>query len=85
MWRDSIVEKIRRNRQVYAAKFHHDVKEQCLSTWYIYTYRFGDMRRVAGMLARNLLCGRKCVSITISDHIRSTFCRCQDRAAVAAL
>ncbi len=29
MWRDSIVEKIRRNRQVYAARFHHDIKAIC--------------------------------------------------------
>lgn len=26
MWRDSIVEEIRRNRQVHAARFHHDIK-----------------------------------------------------------
>ncbi len=29
MWRDSIVEEIRRNRQVYAARFHHDIKAIC--------------------------------------------------------
>ena len=29
MWRDTIVEEIRRNRQVYAAKFHHDIKAIC--------------------------------------------------------
>ncbi len=29
MWHDSIVEEVRRNRQVYAAKFHHDIKELC--------------------------------------------------------
>ena len=29
MWRDSIVEEVRRNRQVYAAKFHHDIKAIC--------------------------------------------------------
>lgn len=29
MWHDSIVEEIRRKRQVYAAKFHHDIKAIC--------------------------------------------------------
>lgn len=29
MWRDSIVEKIRRNRQVYTARFQHDIKAIC--------------------------------------------------------
>lgn len=29
MWHDSIVEEVRRNRQVYAAKFHHDIKALC--------------------------------------------------------
>ena len=29
MWRDSIVEEIRRNRQVYAARFQHDIKAIC--------------------------------------------------------
>ncbi len=29
MWRDPIVEEIRRNRQVYAAKFQHDIKAIC--------------------------------------------------------
>lgn len=29
MWRDSIVEEIRRNRQVYAARCHHDIKAIC--------------------------------------------------------
>ena len=29
MWRDSIVEKVRLNRQVYAARFHHDIKAIC--------------------------------------------------------
>ena len=29
MWRDPIVEEIRRNRQVYAARFHHDIKAIC--------------------------------------------------------
>ena len=29
MWRDSIVKEIRRNRQVYAARFQHDIKAIC--------------------------------------------------------
>ena len=29
MWHDSIVKEVRRNRQVYAAKFHHDIKAIC--------------------------------------------------------
>ena len=29
MWHDSIVKEVRRNRQVYAAKFHHDIKALC--------------------------------------------------------
>ena len=29
MWRDPIVEEIRRNRQMYAAGFHHDIKAIC--------------------------------------------------------
>ena len=29
MWRDPIVEEIRRNRQVYAARFQHDIKAIC--------------------------------------------------------
>ncbi len=29
MWRDPIVEEIRRNRQVYAARFQHDIKTIC--------------------------------------------------------
>ncbi len=29
MWRDPIVEEIRRNRQVYAARFQHDLKAIC--------------------------------------------------------
>ncbi len=29
MWHDSIVKEVRRNRQVYAAKFHHDIKSIC--------------------------------------------------------
>ena len=26
MWRDTIIEEVRRNRQVYATRFHHDIK-----------------------------------------------------------
>ena len=29
MWHDSIVEEVRRNRQVYVAKFYHDIKALC--------------------------------------------------------
>ena len=29
MWHDSIVEEVRCNRQVYAARFHHDIKVIC--------------------------------------------------------
>ena len=29
MWHDSIVEEVRCNRQVYAARFHHDIKAIC--------------------------------------------------------
>ncbi len=29
MWRDPIVEEVRRNREIYAAKFNHDIKAIC--------------------------------------------------------
>ncbi len=29
MWRDTIIEEVRRNRQVYATRFHHDIKAIC--------------------------------------------------------
>ena len=29
MWHDPIVEEVRCNRQVYAARFHHDIKVIC--------------------------------------------------------
>lgn len=29
MWRDPIVEEVRHNRQVYAARFQHDIKAIC--------------------------------------------------------
>ena len=29
MWRDPIVAEVRRNRENYAARFHHDIKAIC--------------------------------------------------------
>lgn len=29
MWRDPIVEEVRRNREAYAARFDHDIKAIC--------------------------------------------------------
>ena len=29
MWRDTIVEEVRRNRQVYAERFRYDIKAIC--------------------------------------------------------